>query len=249
MHGSFQVAWWQRIHLQRNEEMQETQGPPLSQKDLLEKEMQPTPEFLPGKISWTEEPTGCSPWGCKESDSMSYWARKLTQDAWALPRPLITSPLPLLTLLPELRLPLPAPCLWIWKLCLEHELGEAGSTEPDSTLSHFKSWLFLRPQAQERNSERKFKKITRLIAGVQPPLTWAVSWNQFARLSTVSAHELHFTLEKPFSTQTHTHRDIHTHADRMQAEFQSYIAWKDLFTLAIIPVVLTSPAPCLVKRS
>ena len=72
MHGSFQVAWWQRIHLQRNEEMQETQGPPLSQKDLLEKEMQPAPEFLPGKISWTEEPTGCSPWGCKESDSMSY---------------------------------------------------------------------------------------------------------------------------------------------------------------------------------
>ena len=140
------------------QERQETQGPSLIQKDLLEKEMQPTPEFLPGKFHGQRSPAGCSPWGCKESDSTSYWARRPTQDAWALPRPLITSPLPLLTLLPELRLPLPALCLWIWKHCLEHELGEAGSTEPESTLSHFKSWLFLRPQAQERNSERKLKK-------------------------------------------------------------------------------------------
>ena len=39
----------------------------LGWEDPLEKGWQPTPAFLPGEFSWTEEP-GYSPWGCKESD-------------------------------------------------------------------------------------------------------------------------------------------------------------------------------------
>lgn len=62
----------------------------------------------------------------------------------------------------------------------------------------FKSLLFLRPQAQKMGWVKMKKKITRHIAGVQPPLTKAVSWNQFGLLSSVSAHELCFTSEKPF---------------------------------------------------
>ena len=38
--------------------MRETWVQSLGQEDLLEKEMQPTPVFLPGKIPWTEDPSG-----------------------------------------------------------------------------------------------------------------------------------------------------------------------------------------------
>ena len=30
---------------------------------------QSTPVFLPGRVPWTEEPGGHSPYGCKESDT------------------------------------------------------------------------------------------------------------------------------------------------------------------------------------
>ena len=35
----------------------------------LEKEMQPTPVFLPGESHGQRSLVGCSPWGCKESDT------------------------------------------------------------------------------------------------------------------------------------------------------------------------------------
>ena len=37
---------------------QESKVQSLGQEDPLEKEMQPTPVFVPGKIPWTEEPSG-----------------------------------------------------------------------------------------------------------------------------------------------------------------------------------------------
>ena len=39
------------------------------QEDLLEKEMQPIPVFLPGKSHGQRSLAGYSPWGCKESDT------------------------------------------------------------------------------------------------------------------------------------------------------------------------------------
>ena len=47
--------------------MQETQVQSLGQEDPLEKEMQPTPGFLPEKSHRQRSLAGCSPWGCKES--------------------------------------------------------------------------------------------------------------------------------------------------------------------------------------
>ena len=41
---------------------------PLSQKDPLEEEWQPTPVFLPGEFHGQRSLGGCSPWGRKESD-------------------------------------------------------------------------------------------------------------------------------------------------------------------------------------
>ena len=41
----------------------------LGQEDPLEKEMQPTPVFLPGKSHGWRSLAGYSPWGCKESDT------------------------------------------------------------------------------------------------------------------------------------------------------------------------------------
>ena len=35
----------------------------------LEKEMAPTPVFLPGESHGQRSLVGCSPWGCKESDT------------------------------------------------------------------------------------------------------------------------------------------------------------------------------------
>ena len=46
----------------------ETQVQSLGQEDPLEKEMQPTPVFLPGKSHGWRTLAGYSPWGCKESD-------------------------------------------------------------------------------------------------------------------------------------------------------------------------------------
>ena len=40
----------------------------LGQEDLLEKEMEPTPVFLPGKPHGQRKPIRYSPWGRKESD-------------------------------------------------------------------------------------------------------------------------------------------------------------------------------------
>jgi len=45
--------------------MQETQIPPLGQEDPLEKEMEQSPVFLPGKSHWQRSPVGYSPWGFK----------------------------------------------------------------------------------------------------------------------------------------------------------------------------------------
>ena len=48
--------------------MRETQVRFLGGEDLLEKEMQSTPVFLPGKSHGWRSLTGYCPWGCKESD-------------------------------------------------------------------------------------------------------------------------------------------------------------------------------------
>ena len=39
------------------------------QEDPLEKKWQPTPVFLPGESHGQRSLAGCSPWGCKESDT------------------------------------------------------------------------------------------------------------------------------------------------------------------------------------
>ena len=49
--------------------MQETQVQPLSQEDSLEKEMANHSDILAWEIPWTKEPSGGSPWGCKESET------------------------------------------------------------------------------------------------------------------------------------------------------------------------------------
>ena len=43
--------------------------PSLAQEDPLEKEMQPTPIFLPGKSHGQRSLAGYSPWGHKEYDT------------------------------------------------------------------------------------------------------------------------------------------------------------------------------------
>ena len=51
--------------------MQETWVHSLGKEDPLEKEMQPTPVFLPGKIPWIEEPGRATVHGVtKDSDMM-----------------------------------------------------------------------------------------------------------------------------------------------------------------------------------
>ena len=49
--------------------MQETQVQSLGREDLLEKEWQPTPVFLPGKSHRQRSLVGYSPWGHKELDT------------------------------------------------------------------------------------------------------------------------------------------------------------------------------------
>ena len=50
--------------------MQETQVRSLGWDYPLEKGMATHSSILTWRISWTEEPVGYSPWGCKESDTM-----------------------------------------------------------------------------------------------------------------------------------------------------------------------------------
>ena len=49
--------------------VQETWAPSLGRKDPLEKEMAPTPVFLPGESHGQRNLVGYSPWGCKELDT------------------------------------------------------------------------------------------------------------------------------------------------------------------------------------
>ena len=49
--------------------MRETWVQSLGREDSLEKEMQPTPELLPGEFHGQRSWAGCSPWGRKESDT------------------------------------------------------------------------------------------------------------------------------------------------------------------------------------
>ena len=49
--------------------MQDTQVQFLGQEDLLEKEMEVTLVFLPGKSHGQKSLAGYSPWGCKELDT------------------------------------------------------------------------------------------------------------------------------------------------------------------------------------
>ena len=49
--------------------MQDTQVQSLSREDSLEKEMQPTPVFLPREFHGQKSLVGYSPWGGKELDT------------------------------------------------------------------------------------------------------------------------------------------------------------------------------------
>ena len=49
--------------------MQEMQIQSQGWEDPLKKEMTTHSNILAWKISWTEEPGGLSPWGCKELDT------------------------------------------------------------------------------------------------------------------------------------------------------------------------------------
>ena len=54
---------------------QETWVRSLGWKDLLEKEQQPTPVFLPGQSHGQRNLVGCSPWGLKEQDTTEQLSR------------------------------------------------------------------------------------------------------------------------------------------------------------------------------
>ena len=56
-YGASQEAQWVK-NLPRMRETQETWVQSLVWEDPLEEGMQPTPAFLPGESSWTEEPGG-----------------------------------------------------------------------------------------------------------------------------------------------------------------------------------------------
>ena len=56
--------------------MQDTRVRSLSWEDPLEKEMEPTPIFLPVKSHGQSSLAGYSPWSCKESDMSGDLARK-----------------------------------------------------------------------------------------------------------------------------------------------------------------------------
>ena len=63
-----QVAQWQRIHLP----IQETWVWSLGGKDPWKKKWQPSPVFLPVKSHGRRSLAGCSPRGCKESDTTEW---------------------------------------------------------------------------------------------------------------------------------------------------------------------------------
>ena len=58
--------------------MQETLVQSLGWEDPLEKEMEPTPEFLPGKSHGSRSLVGYRPWGHKESDTTELHFTSLT---------------------------------------------------------------------------------------------------------------------------------------------------------------------------
>ena len=52
--------------------MWKTRVQSLGGEDPLEKEMEPTPVFLPGKSHEQRSLTGCCPWDCKELDTTEH---------------------------------------------------------------------------------------------------------------------------------------------------------------------------------
>ena len=52
--------------------MQGTRDPSLGREDPLEKEMQPTPVFLPGEIPWTEAPGGLQSMGSQSDKTNTF---------------------------------------------------------------------------------------------------------------------------------------------------------------------------------
>ena len=54
------------------QEMLEMQVQSLGWEDPLEKEMQPTPVFLPGESDGQKSLVGYNPWGRKESDTTEH---------------------------------------------------------------------------------------------------------------------------------------------------------------------------------
>ena len=51
------------------QEAQEMWVQSLCWEDPLEEDMETHSSILAWRIPWTEEPGGCSPWGCKEADT------------------------------------------------------------------------------------------------------------------------------------------------------------------------------------
>ena len=66
-----QVAEWYRIS-QPMQDTQETQAPSLGGKVPWRRALQPTPVSLPGKSHGQRSLAGCSPQGCKESDTTEH---------------------------------------------------------------------------------------------------------------------------------------------------------------------------------
>ena len=67
--------------------MQETCFRSLGREDPLEKEMQPTPVFLPGESHGQRSLAGCSPWGRKSQTWLSHY----TTTTMFLQTPLVLS--------------------------------------------------------------------------------------------------------------------------------------------------------------
>ena len=66
--------------------IQETQVRALAWEDPLEKEMQPTPIFLPGEFQGQRSLSGYSPWDCKQSDTTKRLTLSLSHLEIGLPR-------------------------------------------------------------------------------------------------------------------------------------------------------------------
>jgi len=72
--------------------MRETLVPSLGREDLLEKEWQPTPLFLPEESHGQRSLEGCSPWGCKESDMTERLTLRKRRQNWDILRSLQSCP-------------------------------------------------------------------------------------------------------------------------------------------------------------